>query len=198
MKEITRRSFISDGTRALGSGWLALQWPVLLAAATAACDQRDAQVGYANLDPATARTLAAVAEQIFPADETPGADEIGVVWFIDVLIGDALGGGRWAGMRPMLEAGARALDDRSGTAADFSELPFAQQTEILRDIENEAFFQTMRFLTLGGVFAMPSRGGNRDKAAWALIGFEDHHGWQPPFGYYDTPGNLDAVGGEGA
>lgn len=192
MKEISRRSFISDGARALGSGWLTLQWPVFLAAATAACDQREAKAGYANLDAATARTLAAVAEQIFPADETPGADEIGVVWFIDALMA-----GRWGGMRPMLEAGARALDDRSGTA-DFIELPFGEQTEILRDIENEGFFQTMRLLTLGGVFAMPSRGGNREKAAWALIGFEDRHGWQPPFGHYDTPGNLDAGSGEGA
>lgn len=193
MKEITRRSFISDGARTLGSGWLTLQWPVVLAAATAACDQRDAKAGYANLGATTARTLAAVAEQIFPADETPGADEIGVVWFIDALMG-----GRWGGMRPMLEAGARALDDRSGTAAEFSELPFGEQTEILRDIEDEAFFQAMRLLTLGGVFAMPSRGGNREKAGWALIGFEARHSWQPPFGHYDMPGNLDFDGGEGA
>jgi hypothetical protein len=35
------------------------------------------------------------------------------------------------------------------------------------------------------MFAMPSYGGNRDKLGWALIGFQDRHSWQPPFGYYD-------------
>jgi hypothetical protein len=32
---------------------------------------------------------------------------------------------------------------------------------------------------------MPKYGGNHDKAGWKLLGFEDRHVWQPPFGYYD-------------
>ena len=32
---------------------------------------------------------------------------------------------------------------------------------------------------------MPAYGGNRDGVGWKLIGFEDRHVFQPPFGYYD-------------
>jgi gluconate 2-dehydrogenase gamma chain len=44
----------------------------------------------------------------------------------------------------------------------------------------------VHFLTVAGMFALPGYGGNRDKLGWALLGFEDHHAWQPPFGYYDA------------
>ncbi len=44
-----------------------------------------------------------------------------------------------------------------------------------------------------GVFSDPSHGGNRDKAGWAMIGFDNRHAWQPPFGYYDA---QVAQGGE--
>ncbi len=44
----------------------------------------------------------------------------------------------------------------------------------------------MIFLTHCGMFAMPSRGGNRDRSGWALLGFDNQHAWQPPFGYYDA------------
>jgi hypothetical protein len=40
-------------------------------------------------------------------------------------------------------------------------------------------------LTLFGMFSTPSYGGNRDGAGWKLLGFEDMHAFQPPFGYYD-------------
>jgi hypothetical protein len=36
------------------------------------------------------------------------------------------------------------------------------------------------------MFAMPSWGGNRERAGWALLGFDNRHAWQPPFGYYDA------------
>jgi hypothetical protein len=35
------------------------------------------------------------------------------------------------------------------------------------------------------MFALPGYGGNRDAAGWKLIGFEDRHVFQPPFGHYD-------------
>jgi len=42
-----------------------------------------------------------------------------------------------------------------------------------------------------GFLASPAWGGNRDKVGWKLIGFEDAGAFQPPFGYYDTPGNME-------
>jgi hypothetical protein len=55
----------------------------------------------------------------------------------------------------------------------------------LHEVETTAFFATVRRLTLLGLVAMPKYGGNHDKAGWKLLGFEDRHVWQPPFGYYD-------------
>ena len=40
-------------------------------------------------------------------------------------------------------------------------------------------------LTLLGMFSLPSYGGNRGGVGWKLIGFEDAHVFQSPFGYYD-------------
>jgi hypothetical protein len=37
-----------------------------------------------------------------------------------------------------------------------------------------------------GAFAAPARGGNRDKAGWAMLGYDDRMAWQPPFGFYDA------------
>lgn len=177
----SRRSFLAQASGAVGSGWLAAQWPLFMAAATAACQRREADTGFAHLAKPLADTLEAVAEQIIPSDDTPGAREAGVTWFIDQLLG-----GPWAGMRTALEAGATDLDDRAGPDRSFIELSFDEQTAVLKGIENGAFFSTMRLLTLAGMFAMPGRGGNREKSGWRLVGFEDRHAWQPPFGHYDA------------
>jgi hypothetical protein len=56
---------------------------------------------------------------------------------------------------------------------------------LLTTVEGEPFFETVRFMTLAGMFAMPDYGGNRGYVGWSMIGLEHAHGWQPPFGYYD-------------
>jgi hypothetical protein len=43
----------------------------------------------------------------------------------------------------------------------------------------------VRFLTILGLLALPRYGGNRDEIGWKLIGFNDAHAFNPPFGYYD-------------
>jgi hypothetical protein len=35
------------------------------------------------------------------------------------------------------------------------------------------------------MFSLPAYSGNRGGIGWKLIGFEDHHVFHPPFGYYD-------------
>ncbi|MFT5048613.1 MAG: hypothetical protein ACI8UP_005617, partial [Porticoccaceae bacterium] len=32
----------------------------------------------------------------------------------------------------------------------------------------------------------PEYGGNRDNIGYQLIGFEDRHAWQAPYGFYDA------------
>ena len=46
----------------------------------------------------------------------------------------------------------------------------AQQDESLREIEKTPFFQTARFDTIVGTFALPTWGGNRDYAGWHMLG----------------------------
>lgn len=185
---VSRRSFIRQTSGAVGSGWLAAQWPLFMTAAAAACQRQEAGADFEHLDQPLALTLEAVAEQIFPADDSPGAREAGVIWFVDQLLG-----GPWSGVRSVLESGATDLDDRAGPNRRFVELSFDEQTSVLRSIEQGQFFSTMRLLTLAGMFALPGHGGNREKAGWRLIGFEDRHAWQPPFGHYDA--GHDGAGG---
>ena len=177
----SRRKFLAD-TGALAAGsWLTLTMPVVVATAQTACSQRDQGSGFAYLDALDALDLEAIAEQIMPADDTPGASQAGVIWFID----QALGGF----MQAQAEAVNSGLRSLNGTLPDglrFAELDPTRQTVVLQSHEQTPFFQMMQFLTVVGMFAMPSYGGNRDKIGWALLGFEDRHSWQPPFGYYDA------------
>ena len=63
--------------------------------------------------------------------------------------------------------------------------PEAQQIAWLQEVEKTPFFSAMRRLTVLGLIALPKYGGNRDYLGWQLIGVEDNHAWEPPFGYYD-------------
>ena len=131
-----------------------------------------------------ARTFAAVADQVIPPDDLPGAAEVGVVYFIDQVLG-----GFMASQAGSLREGLGDLDLRARAESPgrpFADLPFGQQTRVLQTIDSSPFFGQMIFLTHCGMFALPSWGGNRDRAGWALIGFDDRHAWQPPFGYYDA------------
>jgi hypothetical protein len=60
-----------------------------------------------------------------------------------------------------------------------------QQIAYLKTVDRTAFFETMRTLTLLGMFSSPKYGGNFGGAGWKLMGFEDRHAFTPPFGYYD-------------
>ena len=87
-------------------------------------------------------------------------------------------------MAPILE-GLQQINDRLAGGVRFADLDWYQQTAILRERESSAMFGMLHFLTVAGMFALPSYGGNRDQLGWALLGFESHHAWQPPFGFYD-------------
>jgi gluconate 2-dehydrogenase subunit 3-like protein len=141
--------------------------------------------------PAEAADVDAVAAQIVPTDDTPGAREAGAVYFIDRALATffaQLG----ADYRVQLAAFQAACREAHPAAASFASLASDQQIAYLRRVEQTPFFNTTRLLTLLGLFALPSYGGNRDGIGWKLIGFEDRHVFHPPFGYYDRdyPGFL--------
>jgi gluconate 2-dehydrogenase gamma chain len=181
----SRRSFITSSGQALGAGWLALNWPGITAAAThahaAAADSGAGTITILTAD--EARDIDAIASQIIPTDDTPGAHEAGAVYFIDGALA-----GFFAAHREEFKSGhsefAAAFAKDHGEA-HFADLAADGQIEFLKSVDETPFFGTVRFLTILGLLASPGYGGNRDGIGWKLIGFDDQHVFQPPFGYYD-------------
>lgn len=179
-----RRAFLHATGTAAGASWLALHFPGLLAAAEAAAAARDAGAAFARLSPAEAAALEAIAARIIPTDDTPGASEAGVIHFIDQALGDFM-----AEAAGELRAGIETVDSLAAEADEgqrFADLPPEGQDAVLHAIEETPFFGLMHYLTVAGMFALPSYGGNRDHLGWQLLGFDHRHGWVPPFGYYDA------------
>jgi gluconate 2-dehydrogenase gamma chain len=183
--ESARRDFLKRSLSTAGAAWMSLQWPAVLAAASAARDAFAAGATFKNLTADEARDLDAIAAQIIPTDDSPGAREAGVVYFIDAALGSfaaARAGGLRAGLAD-LNAKARAVDP---AASGFAALSGDAQGALLTQEHSGEFFQAIRFLTVCGMFALPSYGGNRDEVGWKLLGFDHRHVWAPPFGYYDA------------
>ena len=67
----------------------------------------------------------------------------------------------------------------------FSEAGSDAQIAYLKTVDGTPFFDTVRTLTLLGMFSSPKYGGNFGGAGWKLMGFVDQHAFTPPFGYYD-------------
>jgi hypothetical protein len=128
----------------------------------------------------TARVLPAV-------DGRPGAREAGAIHFIDRALATFN-----AAQKTLYVEGVADLNRRAAAAgattdgANFAALTAAQQDSLLREIEQTPFFQTVRFDTLIGTFALPTWGGNRDFAGWRMLGVEHQPFFQAPFGYYDA------------
>ncbi|HKE93047.1 MAG TPA: gluconate 2-dehydrogenase subunit 3 family protein [Povalibacter sp.] len=196
--DLSRREFLRAAAESLGVAWLSLNWSQVTAAVHDANEgaRAPATVGFNFLTAAQAADVEAIAAQIIPTDDTPGAREAGVVYFIDRALATFMS--RLAvEFRAGLQDFQHACRARYPQTSGFSALPSAQQIEFLKGVEHTTFFGTAHMLTVFGMFAMPSYGGNRDGVGWKLIGFEDRHAFQPPFGYYDRdyPGFVIAPRG---
>jgi gluconate 2-dehydrogenase gamma chain len=180
----SRRDFLRASRQVAGLSLLATQFPGLLAIAEAAAAAHAGGAPFLHLSPAEAAGLEAIAARIIPTDETPGAREAGVIHFIDQALGAFM-----AESAGDLRAGLASLDALAAGMADgagFAALPPAPQDELLRQVEATPFFELMHFLTVAGMFALPSYGGNRDYLGWTLLGLSSSHAWTPPFGHYDA------------
>jgi gluconate 2-dehydrogenase gamma chain len=183
-KSFSRRTFLqSTGDVARGS-CIALTLPMILTACDRANQARFNNEDFQILSADEALEFDAIAARIVPTDETPGAREAGVIYFIDNVLGDQREE-QLALLRDGLGELQSAADRTFGTVA-FHQLEPEQQDRLLTDIEDTEFFRTIRYLTIAGMFSLPEYGGNRDNIGNQLIGFEDRHVWQPPFGFYDA------------
>jgi gluconate 2-dehydrogenase gamma chain len=178
----SRRCFLGASGQVLGAGWLALNWPAIVAAhehATSTSGTRSLE----NLAPEQARDLDAVSTQIIPTDQDPGAREAGVVYFIDKALGGFFAAHRREFLADCDEFAAGVA--RTAPGNRFANWAADRQIHYLKTIETTRFFTNVRFLTILGFLASPSYGGNRDGSGWKLLGFTDEHVFTPPFGYYD-------------
>jgi gluconate 2-dehydrogenase gamma chain len=182
---LSRRSLLQAIAATMASAALPFGWAEVVQAATEA--QVAAQAGggakISFLSAAEAADVEAVASQIIPTDDTPGAREAGVVYFIDLALATFLSR-LAADYRVQLAAFQAAFRERYPSAS-FASLRSEQQIEYLKGIDHTPFFTTTRLLTLLGMFSLPAYGGNRDGVGWKLVGVEDAHVFRPPFGYYD-------------
>jgi len=131
------------------------------------------------LPPAQLNTLHSLMDRIIPPDEDPGAWEAGV--------GDYLARQFNGDLREFVavyRAGLEALEAEAlaRTQTSFTALPADAQDALLRQIEAGAvvhawpldpaqFFQDVVQHVSEGFYADPGNGGNRDRAAWQMIGF---------------------------
>ena len=200
---VSRREFVT-GLTALGAVWLTAA-ACAKEAPKAVDSSASAIMPMANDSTSVAQTLThftaeqaaeveAIASRIIPTDDTPGAKEAGVVYFIDHAIQP---GGVAADQGPLFAAGLESLSNavakQHGATAKFSTITAAQQDALLKTIEKTPFFGAMRFATIAGFLSLPKYGGNKDYIGWKVIGLEHTYEQKPPFGWYDQPENQKAL-----
>lgn len=185
-----RRQFLAAVGNLASAGWIALNWPQIAVAAEQAGHAHN--MHDATAAPTTLKTLSAtdaadvdaIANQIVPGGATPGARDAQVIYFIDNALGSF-----FAAQLPSFRKGLAEFQSgyaaRGGAARPFAAAPAAEQTAWLQQIDETPFFLAVRRLTVLGMIALPKYGGNHDNLGWKLLGVEDNHYWEPPFGYYD-------------
>ncbi len=174
MDGFSRRYFLS-------SVWVAANLPAISAAGQHAHQASKAAqpLKFEFFTPEQAADVEAIAEQIIPTDESPGARDARVVYFIDHAL--------MTFEREKQKQYTEGLNKlRAELRKRFSELSIAEQIAALHKIEKTEFFDLVRTHTVMGFFANPEHGGNLNEAGWKTIGFEDKFFFQAPFGYYDA------------
>ncbi|HUI79993.1 MAG TPA: gluconate 2-dehydrogenase subunit 3 family protein [Bryobacteraceae bacterium] len=186
-KKRSRRSFLVHSMAGLNAAWVAANYPAILAAQEHVRQAtRAGQVPRLTaLTEAQAAEIEAMAAQIIPTDESPGAREAHCVYFIDRALATFARNSQSAyvqGLRDLQAKTQQLYPD----AAKFSALPSEQQIKVLTEMEKTPFFNMVRMHTVIGFFARPEHGGNFDKIGWKLIGYDDSLNFKAPFGYYDA------------
>ena len=184
-----RRAFLRAAAAA-GAAWSAADLLSVEQALAWSAEQTTTKAAgsFTALSAAEAETIVALTSRIIPSvDQRAGAEQAGVVFFVDRALATFN-----AGQKKMYTEGIQDLNRRAADmfkAAAFSKLTASQQDDVIRVIEKTPFFQAVRFDTIVGTFALPTWGGNRDYAGWHMIGLDHQPRFQPPFGSYDVEAN---------
>jgi hypothetical protein len=184
---VSRRDFLANGSLVTAASALRLTGSSLAAITQAACSARDERAAFSVLTDGEARQLSAIAARIIPTTDTPGANEAGVVYFFDNILGSDMND-RLPIIRESLATFSVAVTAAHPTAQSFADLEVSEQDAFLKTQETTGFFGLVAVMTKIGFFAMAKHGGNKDNVSWGLVDYQGHHtgGWQYPFGYYDA------------
>lgn len=151
---MTRREFVAAASMALAAG----------------CNSRGES--WETLSAQEARTLAAICDQIIPADDYPSASQAGVVTYIDHQLTR-----HYRRYRGTYESGLRQVEQISKEQSGFAlaEGPAEQQRRVVTILEqrNRKFFEMVRSHTLEGYYGSPRHGGNRDAVSWRMLGLAE-------------------------
>ena len=187
----SRRQFLQSAGALSSASYLRMLAPAAAAIAQAACSARDEEAPFMVLEAAEAKDFAAIAARILPTTETPGANEAGVIYFIDRAFAEEMSGQLEFAREQLSELNIELGEGR------FADLDAAAQDELLHGMQSSPLFNMLWAMTIFGFLAMPEHGGNKNKVGWDLIGFEGDHGpWTYPFGYYDAQVHGEANDGE--
>jgi gluconate 2-dehydrogenase gamma chain len=157
-----------------------------------------------------AALMEAMVDRLIPPDELgPGANEAGVVTYIDRQLAGAWGAGErlyrsgpWQqgtpsqgyqlpftpaelfrnALRGLLQQGQKGtpFGKMQGTDQDAFLTKLQNGTDDLEGVPTKQFFESLLALTVEGYFSDPAYGGNRGGRSWAMIGFPGAYG-----NYYD-------------
>ena len=202
INELSRRRFLSQASIAVSAAWVSAHWPEMVSAATHAHEamQSGAAYKFEFFTPAEATEINALSARIIPTDDTPGAREAGVVYFIDRALVTFARGDQQK-YRDGLSRLQSLVREKFPGVEKFSAATAEQQDELLHTMEadqtekpwrrrsvnsTQTFIEALCVQTIAGFLIDPEAGlGNRGGVGWKLIGREPAHSFQPPFGYYD-------------
>lgn len=202
---LDRRTFLTRTAAGLSAAWMTSQFPAMAAAArhahTAAASPTPPKFEY--FTPEEAVEIEAIASRIIPSDGTPGAKEAGVIYFIDRALVTFASDSK-AEYREGLEEVQAILAEKFPTVQKFSAATPEQQDAVLETLStskpritasrrnrpnsgNQPFFEIVRYHTIAGFLIDPDsdRRGNKDGVGWNVIGRENSHIFQAPFGDLD-------------
>ena len=171
----SRRNFLLKSFSASSAAWLAANWPAEVAAA----EKAQGMGNFTYFSRPQAADIDAMAAQIYPTTDTPGAREAQVIYFIDTALVTFA-----QDKQEIYTQGLADLSSKTG-GRGFAALPSDQQIAMLTAMEKTPFFKTVRDHTIMGMFASPQHGGNFHKVGWQQIGFDDSLNFRAPFGAYD-------------
>jgi gluconate 2-dehydrogenase gamma chain len=214
MDSVSRRIFLKAGSAAavIPAVGAAAAAPVPGAQGPGPDPQKQGaqQAPYLFFSAPEAALMEAMVDRLIPPDELgPGANEAGVVTYIDRQLAGAWGAGErlyrsgpWQQGTPsqgyqlpftpaeLFRNALRALQQQGQKGTPFDKLQGPDQDAFLTKLQNgtddlegvpaKQFFESLLALTVEGYFSDPAYGGNRGGRSWAMIGFPGAYG-----NYYD-------------